>query len=138
MKNGDDIVGINWATSRPYGYIGKTHWNLKEGGLAQSNIEKIIKISSTFAKYMEKPHDELEVFNAKIKATRQILELTLDDFIWKKAAEDGNIGPALLFNLAGEVRDFLEMGGKAGRQRLQMQLKLAQTLSSNTSHMQKK
>ena len=132
-----DEIGVNWKVATPYAYIGKKHWNLKEGGLSQNNIERLMRISTDYAETMQrvkkKEHSELEEYKIRNQSTREILELTLEKFVWSKAANDGTIGPALLFSLAGEVKDFLAMGGKVGRQRLQMQLDIARNITLNTT-----
>ena len=134
----DPNLGVNWKTATPYAYIGRKHWNLKPGGLSQTNIEKLILISEEHDKFMQVKHTELETFKMKNKCAKQILELTLEKFVWSKAANDNNIGPALLFILAAEVKDFLDRGGKVGRQRLQTLFDSIPMPSSNTSHMRKK
>ena len=134
----NDYVGINWKTSTPYAYIGRKHWNLKENGLSQSVIETLIKISDDFVKEVQKEQSDLKIFQLKNKAAKQILDLTLEKFAWNKVANDGAVGPANLFALCGEVKSFLELGGKPGQQRLQTQLDLIRTPSSNISQKQKK
>ena len=129
----EDSVGINWKIATPYAYIGKKKWDLKEGGLSQSKIEALLKISEETTEYNKAPHTELEIYRFKNKQAKKVLDSALTKFSWIKSAEDPEIGPALLFELAGEVKDFLIHGGRLGRQRLQTRLSLTRQISSGIS-----
>ena len=128
-----DAVGINWKVAEPYAYIGKQKWQLKEGGLSQSRVESLLKLASETTEYNKQPHTELEIYKFKNQQAKKVLDSTLVKFSWIKSAEDPEIGPALLFELAGEIKDFLIHGGKLGRQRLQTRLNLTRQISSNIS-----
>ena len=132
-KEEDESVGINWKTVIPYAYIGKKKWQLKEGGLSQSRVEALLKLATETTEYNKAPHTELEIYKFKNQQAKKVLDSTLVKFSWLKSAEDPEIGPALLFELAGEIKDFLIHGGKLGRQRLQTRLNLTRQISSGIS-----
>ena len=129
----ENNVGINWKVVSPYAYVGKKKWQLKEGGLAQSKVEALLKLATETTEYNKQPHTELEIYQFKNRQAKKVLDSTLMKFSWIKSAEDAEIGPALLFELAGEIKDFLIHGGKLGRQRLQTRLNLTRQISSGIS-----
>ena len=138
MSKPDDYIGINWHTATPYAYVGKMHWNIKENGITETNISKLLKITEEFAEKIKDEKSDLAVFKEKNASARKVLELALDKFVWSKAANNINVGPENLFVLAGEIKNFLSQGGKHGRQRLQMRLDMINTLSSNGTRKAKK
>lgn len=107
------------------------------GALTKNTVDKINKTASTYAKTLKQFEigkiDDTERFNTYTKATREILELTLTKFNYLKEANNPEIGPALLGDLAGEVRDFILAGGKHGMRRLQTRLDTMRATLSGTS-----
>ena len=130
----EEYIGINWHTATPYAYVGKTHWNIKPTGITQAVIDELLETSDAHMKVAVDPKiRDIEKIRKTYKVAQRILTLTLDKFIWKKAANDATIGPALLSELAGEVKDFCLSGGKFGMQRLQMRSTSARSPSLTTS-----
>ena len=117
-----DELGVNWETESVYAYVGKQKWLLKKDGLTLKTVDAILAASSEFENLLKKNPSEQQRILAYRKASRKILELALEKFNWTKSANDPNIGPGLLGELAGEVKDFLLQGGRVGRQRLQTRL----------------
>ena len=107
------------------------------GALTKDTVDKINKTASEYGKTLKKFEvgkiDDVDRYTVYEKATREILELTLQKFNYVKEANNPDCGPALLGSLAGEIRDFILAGGKHGMRLLQTRLNSVRAISSNTS-----
>ena len=107
------------------------------GILTKNTVDKVNKTASEYGKTLKKYEigkiDDTERYAVYEKATREILEATLQKFNYMKEANNPDVGPALLGDLAGEVRDFILAGGKHGMRLLQTRLDTMKTTYSNIS-----
>ena len=117
----ENLLGVDWKGPSPYAFIGDHKWALKPDGLTEKVLEDLAITYDDFMKSLRKTGiTELEILQQQKKAAKKILETTLVKFSWAKYANDPAIGPSLLANLSGEVRNFLSVGGRIGMLRSQM------------------
>ena len=132
-----EYLGVNWEVETPFAFCGKRHWNLIPGVLVKKTVDRLNKSAQEYFEALKKQQlgkiADPERYAIYEKATKEILELTLEKFNYAKAANDVECGPALLGELAGEVRDFILNGGKHGMRRLQTKLNTMKGTLSATS-----
>jgi len=132
-----DGIGINYEVPVPYAYCGDHKWQLKRTANTKSVLDKILEAVDeydiAFAKFTKGNMRERQRLQVYEKATKEILEAALDKFVYKKEADNPEVGPGALGRLAGEVKDFLAAGGALGVRHAQTQLdSMREHLSSIT------
>ena len=122
--------GINTDQLNAYIHNGAKKWNFNPDVLSRSNKLKLADIKDNLANKIkaldkQKTSSEKQRLIADNEATKQTLELVLNNFDYDYLVDEEKIEPELLAYLAGEIYIFLVVnGGRAGLKHLQMQQKL--------------
>lgn len=134
QKNPD--IRIDWETLQAWAF--DYNFKINPSGHTKENKDKIRAIQNEYKKQMlktVKEFDELKQNDIYEEASEKILQIGLVDFDYETFANNPDIGPTVLGQLATELAHFLVVqGGKAGFKHWQMQQKLAMlNLSSHSN-----
>ena len=123
-------IGIKPDTLEAYAH--QHSFKINPKGHVKSNKEAIRKIQKKYKKNMEsaEAQNDLMLQNDLYElASKEILEIGLLNFSYDNWAENEDVGPTVLGQLATELAYFLMVqGGKAGYQHWLMQQKLVTNL----------
>lgn len=132
-----EYLGVDYLGETPFAFCGKQKWQLIPGIITKKIVDAVNKHAAEYAEALENQAKgklpDAKRYAIYEKATKEILELTLTKFSYAKYANHPECGPALLGELAGEVRDFTLAGGKHGMRRLKIRLDSMKQISSNIS-----
>ena len=119
-------IGIHWETLKAYAH--KRTFDINPSGHIKTSKDAIRAIQNKYLEEMKtaiKSHDQMAQNDIYEKASEEILAIALVNFDYNKEADDPDLGPTVLGQLATEVATFLVVqGGKAGFQHWQMLQKL--------------
>lgn len=129
MSEDKPYLGVNFDELEPFAFCGKSKWSInpeahlkKVTDVIRESIKNYEETLSKVSKGEAYESERLEVYE---NSTKSILEVSLVNFDYEKEANNPDCGPALLGNLAIEIKDFLlVLGGKEGAKRSQMLLNL--------------
>ena len=107
-------------------FCGEKIWKIRREGATKQVRDEIMRITDEFSVEFKKLEKADPTGNRLGKAhlseatTKMILDLGLEDFDYDAAANDPDIGPVILLNLARELQIFLvDNGGPTGTKYLQ-------------------
>ena len=131
-----EYMGIDFETMKAY--IGNQSWELKPYAHTKKHLEKISASLNLHKKAIDAfkaaEISEDELLKSTNKTAKENLELSLIGFIYEDAANDSELGPKVLADLSGMLKDFLVyVGGSPGVKRLRQQSQQMTRLGSPTS-----
>ena len=131
-----EYMGIDFESMKAY--VGNHTWALQPNAHTKSSIDIISETlryhKEVLDNYKKGKATEEELLKSTNTVVKTNLENCLIDFSYEEAAESEDIGPKVLADLSGMLKDFLMyVGGRPGVKRLLQQSKATKIIGSHIS-----